>query len=403
LSALTDASPLRPWVGSEVAPLRTVLLHRPGRELERLTPANMHALLFDDVPWAARARAEHDAFAAALRDCGVRVLLLQELLAAVLSQPPAREEVLDGTLAAVRTGPALAPPLRSWLESLDGDELAERLIAGVTPSELPFEVGGGLAAQLGGHAGFVVPPLPNHLFTRDTSVWVRGGVGVGRMALPARDRESVHLAAILGHHPLFRATADGHGTWHVEGGDMLVPRPDRVLVGLSERTTAADVDAVAAALFAHGVDELLVVQLPLLRETMHLDTLLTFVDEDAVCAHPELDAMVRTWRLRPGPSGARVQEGAGSVFDELSRTVGTEVRVVGAGADGPAAAREQWSDAYNVLAVAPGVVLGYDRNERTNAALREDGIQVIEFAGGELGRGRGGARCMSCPIVRAGA
>jgi arginine deiminase len=394
---------LQPWVGSEVAQLRTVLLHRPGRELERITPANMHALLFDDVPWASRAQAEHDAFAAVLRSRGVRVLEVQELLADTLALEDARAAVLDGTLAAVRTGPFLGPRLREWLDGLSPVELAERLIAGVDVDELPFAVGGGLAAELGGDAGFVLPPLPNQFFTRDTSVWVRDAVGVGRMARPARDRESVHLSAILGHHPLFVGAASGHGTWRVEGGDVLVPREDRVLVGLSERTTPADVDELADGLFAHGVEEILAFALPRERATMHLDTLMTFVDHDAVVMHPELDRLVRLWRLRPsdlGTFGPRVDACTGGVAEELSRTLDVGVRVLGRGAGGPAAEREQWSDAFNVLAVAPGVVLGYDRNERTNAALADDGVEVLAFAGGELGRGRGGARCMSCPIER---
>jgi arginine deiminase len=398
-----EGSSLSPWVASEAGRLRTVLLHRPGRELERITPENMHALLFDDVPWASRAQAEHDAFAAVLRSRGVRVLELQELLAETLVLDEARAVVLDGTLAAVRTGPFLGPRLREWLDALPPVELAERLIAGVAPDELPFSVGGGMAAELGGEAGFVLPPLPNHFFTRDTSVWVRDGVGVGRMARLARDRESVHLSAILRHHPLFAESGAGHGTWRVEGGDVLVPRPDRVLVGLSERTTAADVDELADGLFAHGIEEILAFELPLERATMHLDTLMTFVDHDAVVMHPDLDRLTKLWRLRPSNRsrfGPRVDACTASIAEELSETLATGVRVVGAGAGGAAAAREQWSDAFNVLAIAPGVVLGYDRNEQTNAALADDGVEVLAFAGGELGRGRGGARCMSCPIER---
>jgi arginine deiminase len=389
-------------VASEVEPLRTVLVHRPGAELERLTPQNMQAFLFDDVSWLERARAEHDAFTAAMRDRGVRVLDVRDLLAQTLAVPQARREVLDATMADAAPGPLLGPPLRDWLDGMRAPELAEVLVAGVTPQELPFAAARGLAARLGGAYGFVLAPLPNHLFTRDTSAWVRGAVAVAEMAHPARRRETVHVGAILRHHPLFATARDARaplGSLRLEGGDLLVPRPDRVLIGLGPRTSASAVDALAGVLFGDGIREVLAFELPSSRATIHLDTLMTFVDHDAVVAHPDFDELVTPWRLVPGRHGPRAHP-LGSALAELSRTLETPVRAVAASATPAHAAREQWSDGHNVLALAPGVVLAYDRNERTNEALARAGIEVIAFPGSELGRGRGGPRCMSCPIER---
>jgi arginine deiminase len=386
---------------SEVGRLRTVLLHRPGTELSRLTPRNSADLLFDGVPWVGRAQEEHDAFAQALRDRGVEVLYLDHLLTEVLEVAAARTEVVHSAVAPTLVGPTLATTLRAWLLDLPADELAEHLIAGITHDELPASGPEGVVGRMAGRAEFVVPPLPNVLVTRDSSVWVADQVAVTSPSMPARQREASLTRAIYTHHSRFAGTellygADRDEAWF-EGGDVLLLADGVVAVGVGQRTTRAGVEAFALRAFAAGVAHtVLAVPIAQERATMHLDTICTMVDVDAVVMFPAVADSLQAWTITAedieGPSPFLVAAAKAMELDEL--------RVVDTGLDPVTAEREQWDDGNNTLAIAPGLVVAYERNVVTNQALEAAGIEVVRIAGSELGSGRGGPRCMSCPIRR---
>lgn len=393
-----------PYVDSEVGRLRTVLLHRPGPELSRLTPRNNDELLFDGVPWVSRAQEEHDQFADVLRSHGVEVLLLTDLLTEALQAPAAHEAAIAGVLADPRLGDDLGRVIREYLETLSAAELVAALIGGVSKTELPG--GRGIAWALMDAHDFVVLPLPNCLFTRDSSVWLRGQVAVTSLALEARRRESTLTGVIYAHHPRF-ALADTLFTPDLEpleGGDVLLLAPGTIAVGVGERTTPAGAERLARQAFARGLAEtVLVVPIAQDRATMHLDTVCTMVDRDAMIVYPNIaDSMVAYPLTAPEGPDQRLQVGGVRPFLEAAaEAMGVDrVRMIETDLDPIAAEREQWDDGNNTLCLAPRLAVAYERNQATNAALEAAGIEVIEIAGSELGSGRGGPRCMSCPITR---
>jgi arginine deiminase len=396
---------------SEVGKLRTVLVHRPDLAHERLSPTNCHDLLFDDVIWVSRAQAEHDRFVELMRSEGTEVLLFHDLLAETLENRAARDWLLERRLRPEETTVMFARPLTEWLSEVPAEELATRLTGGVTVQELPTEIGSVIGRALR-PSDFVIAPLPNQLFMRDTSAWIYGGVSINHMYWPARQKETLNLEAVYRFHPRFRD--EGFPIWFggfdhdwggaaIEGGDIMPVGDGVVLIGQGERSNARAVSILAKNLFQAGAARLVIgAQMPRERAAMHLDTVFTFCDS-SVCTiyEPVVDQILPIMYRPGGEDGVAAELSDRSFLDEVKDALGIEsLTVVTTGGDEFEAERNQWDDGNNVVALSPGTVVAYERNEATNAKLAKAGIDVRPIAGQELGRGRGGGHCMTCPVER---